>query len=202
MNYPHEYHNFGGIWPLGVSTSQSWFDVGAILNIIQTEPIEYVLEIGTQHGGLSVLLMARASYVKTFDYDGIEINEQLLDPRVPRSHIRIADAWSEDTVAWAHSMITSTQGKALILCDGGDKPRDLRTYAPLIREGDIIAAHDFTIEIQIADFLELGPDYEEYYPPYMAPTHWYAVKRRSYERTRQPYTASVGIVKQYQPVGA
>ena len=30
-----------------------------------------------------------------------------------------------------------------MFCDGGDKPHELRTFAPALKKGDIIACHDW-----------------------------------------------------------
>lgn len=35
------------------------------------------------------------------------------------------------------------KGKSIVFCDGGDKPHELRTFAPALKKGDIIACHDW-----------------------------------------------------------
>ena len=34
-------------------------------------------------------------------------------------------------------------GRSIVFCDGGDKPHELRTFAPALKKGDIIACHDW-----------------------------------------------------------
>ena len=34
-------------------------------------------------------------------------------------------------------------GVSVVLCDGGDKPREFRILAEYLKPGDVIAAHDF-----------------------------------------------------------
>ena len=62
----------GGVWPLGVSSSVTWLDLGAIAHILQTAGIKTVLEIGVEHGGLSAWLMAYGRY-NAIAYRGIDI---------------------------------------------------------------------------------------------------------------------------------
>ncbi len=44
--------------------------------------------------------------------------------------------------------IISKPGITIILCDGGDKVHELRTFAPSLKKGDIIACHDWGRDIK------------------------------------------------------
>ena len=71
----------GGVWPLGVSSSVTWLDLGAIAHILQTAGIKTVLEIGVEHGGLSAWLMAYGRY-NAIAYRGIDITLNALQTQV------------------------------------------------------------------------------------------------------------------------
>lgn len=34
-------------------------------------------------------------------------------------------------------------GRTLLICDNGDKPREVRRFGPLLRKGDVLVVHDF-----------------------------------------------------------
>ena len=36
------------------------------------------------------------------------------------------------------------KGKTIVLCDGGDKPREFKTFSKYLKKGDLILGHDFS----------------------------------------------------------
>lgn len=133
----------GGIWPLGVSCSLTWYDLGAIAYIVQSAGIRFVVEIGVEHGGLAAWLGAYCAY-SGCAYRGIDITLGPLHPQVrANGQIDQRDAWAPATVAEVGQWMAETPGPALIICDGGDKPRELKLYAPLLRPGDLLLGHDY-----------------------------------------------------------
>lgn len=143
----------GELWPMSVPTSMTWNDIGAVLMVIQEYCITTVIEIGVDQGGLTAVFAARMNYDPSFKYFGIEwhrskISEKIMSMDIP---IRIDDAFSDDSIRLVQEAIQADRNRVLILCDGGDKPREMKTYAPLLREGDIIMAHDYGREITWRD---------------------------------------------------
>lgn len=135
----------GGIWPLGVSTSLTWYDFGALLTIIQRYGIRTAIEIGVEHGGLAALLSSYGRY-STLAYRGIDISLRSLAPAVRQNdepRLIERDAWRPATIAEVGNWLEILPAPALIFCDGGDKPKELRLYAPLLRRGDVLAGHDY-----------------------------------------------------------
>lgn len=135
----------GGIWPLGVSCSLTWLDVGAIMHIIQVRHIRNIVEIGIEHGGLSAYLAAYCA-VTGADYYGIDITLNPMDPRAQRvmgATFEQRDAWAPETVDRVRTWIAARPTPTLIICDGGDKPKELHLYAPLLRPGDVLIGHDY-----------------------------------------------------------
>lgn len=131
----------GGVWPMGISCSVTWYDLGAIAYILQTAQIRLIVEIGVEHGGLAAWLTAYCAYTGC-RYCGIDITLHALHAAV-RGQIEERDAWSEPAVERVRHWMAETNGPALIICDGGDKPRELRLYAPLLRPGDVLLGHDY-----------------------------------------------------------
>lgn len=137
----------GGVWPLGVSTSLTWLDIGALLTLIQAAQIQLIIEIGVEHGGAAALFAAYCRYAAgALVYRGIDINLDALAYTV-RDHDSAAlfqrDAWAPETVAEVAEWMRAMPGPCLLFCDGGDKPRELHTYAPLLRVGDVLVGHDY-----------------------------------------------------------
>ena len=136
----------GGVWPIGVSCSLTWFDLGAIAHILQTAQIGSIVEIGVEHGGLGAYLEGYCYYTGG-RYLGVDITLNALHPKVREDmagiQIEQHDAWSAATVERVGRWIAADSRPALIICDGGDKPRELHLYAPLLRPGDVLIGHDY-----------------------------------------------------------
>jgi cephalosporin hydroxylase len=135
----------GGIWPMGVSSSLTWYDLGAIAYTLQAGGIRAVLEIGVEHGGLSAWLLAYCRYTGCA-YRGVDISLGSLQTRVrdlDLGSLVEQDAWSAAAIADARAWLESQPSPALIICDGGDKPKELHLYAPLLRPGDVLLGHDY-----------------------------------------------------------
>src|SRR5262245_23384196 len=130
--------SIGQVWPVGIPVAQSWLDIGAVLRLTQDEQVALVVEIGLHKAGLASLFLLREEVTPGFRYYGIERDARLIPPALPKRCYRVADAWAADTVTWAREQIGAADGPTLILCDGGDKPRELVLYAPLLRPGDLI----------------------------------------------------------------
>lgn len=138
----------GAIWPIGVSCSLTWCDLGAIAHIIQTAGIKTVLEVGVEHGGLASYLRSYGLYTGLV-YRGIDITLNALAVAVRNRDINAIDerdAWDAHTINELRVWLSETPRPALIICDGGDKPKELKLYAPLIRDGDVLLGHDYQNE--------------------------------------------------------
>lgn len=135
----------GGVWPIGVSCSLTWLDLGAIAHILQVAQIKSVVEIGVEHGGLAAYLEGLCYYTQG-RYLGIDITLNALQVQVRADMcdlIEQHDAWSAATVERVGRWVGEGDGPALLICDGGDKPRELALYAPLLRPGDVLIGHDY-----------------------------------------------------------
>lgn len=68
-------------------------------------------------------------------------------------------------------LVADTSGTAIVYCDGGNKPKEILTYAPLMRPGDLIAAHDYGTEISLRDVVPLYEDsFNLVLDPWVTPT--------------------------------
>lgn len=140
--------------PFGLLVGHTWCEVGLILDAVNRNQVTRFVEIGVHKGGLCAILAHTTEHMPSFHYLGIEIDGEIVDssvrklfhPLVVQQDIRdlwIMDAHRRSTIDQVAGWIRRDKGPALIYCDGGDKVAEFNLYAPVIRPGDLIAAHDF-----------------------------------------------------------
>ena len=138
------------IEPFGVHVAHTWLEVGTVLDSINRLSIRRFVEIGVYKGGLCALLVHTTKHVPNLEYLGVEIDSQIVEPTVRKLFDPLASAflWFRDahvdtTIDEVRRWIKQKPGPALIYCDGGNKPTEFKSYAPILRKGDYIAAHDW-----------------------------------------------------------
>ena len=104
-----------------------------------------IIEIGTYNGGLSLWLddnKKNGAKFVTYDIDG-SINAS---KKYSRSiECRVQSCFDDVAEEDIKNLIQST-GKSLVLCDGGDKPKEFNTFSKYLKSGDHIMAHDYKRE--------------------------------------------------------
>jgi len=103
-------------------------------------------EIGTALGNLSVYfkLFCINKGADFYTYDFAKKNQRSNSPI--QKHIKLQDNYYMVDVFKEAQQICNTisrKGISVVFCDGGDKPHELRTFAPALKKGDIIACHDW-----------------------------------------------------------
>lgn len=154
------------ISPLGIPVGQSWIEIGCNLAVIQDFSVGTFIEIGLDAGGMCCLLYSRMQFDKSFHYYGIDISRARLWKTVADlegPNVRIDDVFADTSKRWIWDLIHDSKKRALIFCDGGNKALEMQTFAPYLKEGDLIMAHDYTIEIVEAD---LPAGFKKITPPY------------------------------------
>lgn len=148
----------------------------------------YVIETGTWTGGftccLAIAARNYAAKVVTFDLsadsEAMAAWYDFLDVRRER-----ADCLSEPAIAQIRALIEGAGGPVYVLCDAGNKVKEFRTFAAMIRPGDVIAAHDNAgpewpwSEIREEDVADVAAQYSlaPWLPEVFHNTGW-LVKRR------------------------
>lgn len=142
------------IEPFGVYIAHTWMELGLIMDFIISARITRFVEIGVHKGGLAAILAHTAEHLPYFHYLGVEIKQGIIEETVKKlfhplmeerdiRQLMIADAHKRQTINFVKDWIHRSAGPALVYCDGGDKPKEFNLYAPIIRAGDFIAAHDW-----------------------------------------------------------
>ena len=130
------------IEPFGVHIAHTWLEVGVVLDSVNCLGIKKFVEIGIYKGGLAALLVHSTKHIPGLEYLGVEIDSQIIEPTV-RKLLWLRDAHSKETIESVRQWFSRKPGPALIYCDGGNKPKEFAKYAPIIRVGDFIGAHDW-----------------------------------------------------------
>ena len=146
----HPFYRINGY--RGIQVSQS-FGLYFVMNPDFLKMFDTIIEIGTYNGGLTLYVKDNSkpeTKVVSYDIDG-SINHA--KKHIPNIGIdfRVEDSFAEDTFKDIVEMIQS-EGKCLVLCDGGDKPKEFNTFSKYLKSGDHIMCHDYCKTPEIWDF--------------------------------------------------
>jgi cephalosporin hydroxylase len=145
---------------LGGGASQNFTAFKLLEHYIAYEKPEYVVEIGSQKGGLSVYLGTIACVTEQFIFHTFDITKsdwnnrehegaghwfEKMESICPYCKSFESDIFSE----FALNIISENikKYKTLIICDGGNKAKEVYMFSPILKSGDMIMAHDFGHEI-------------------------------------------------------
>lgn len=128
----------------GLEAQQSHESVVALAHVLEQEEPECIIEFGTKRGGMTVLFgvygHSSGAMVHTMDivepmacsdiFSKLGVKFHLVDIFTRYAQHRVAD-WIGDG------------SKTLLFCDNGKRAQEFNLYAPLLKKGDIIMAHDY-----------------------------------------------------------
>lgn len=125
-----------------IRLGHTWYEYEVLRDFLEKEQPDHFIEIGIHEGGLSYLLIPRASY----RYVGVEIDRNLIRLEVqriysdyfPEARLIIGDCFNINFF-----MNIQELPNKVIYCDGGNKAKELEYYKPACKTGDIIMSHDF-----------------------------------------------------------
>lgn len=131
--------------------------------ILNFYPIKYIVEIGTGTGGLSAFLQLQAN-IRGLDfvtYDALNRFKDKGNTLAANPPINLAkhinhqkmNIFEQPTIDEISAVLK--KHVALVYCDNGDKPKEMKTFAPFLKPGSIIGTHDwhdkFGIEQMVKD---------------------------------------------------
>ena len=153
--------NWTDTWFCGVQCSQYYVDFLIWEKMLNRYEAARIIEIGTLWGGFGLYLCAQAIQrgmdFQTFDIAthprpgfgttgpiALETPLGRLFEFEKRFHKQ--DVFEDD--GKAVKGLLALPGRSILLCDGGNKPREFGVFAPFAKEGDIIVVHDWGTEIR------------------------------------------------------
>ena len=157
---------------LGGGMSQNYAAIYFFEHYIQAFDFEYIVEIGSQKGALSLYFANIAAATEKFYFETYEIDKKAcwlnreaegvghwfeqIEKISPYFKSIEANIFDNHTICHIIDNIVQFK-KVLIICDGGDKPKEFSVFAPLIKINDHIIVHDWNHEIyfnQISNICE------------------------------------------------
>lgn len=131
---------------LGSSCQQSFNAFFIWEKLLSKTNFKRFIELGTALGNTSVYFklfcINKGAAFRTYDFakkNRIENTPVQKLINLGESY-HIADVFKE---AQKIKNFIKKPGISIVFCDGGDKPHELRTFAPALKSGDIIACHDW-----------------------------------------------------------
>lgn len=109
--------------------------------------IDLVLELGTGNGGFAIFLKDEcdklgAKFV-TYENDPGRLADHAHEEFARRNiDVRQLNILSPEGLQSALAELRASK-RAMVLCDGGDKMSEFRLFAPHMRVGDLLMAHDY-----------------------------------------------------------
>jgi cephalosporin hydroxylase len=136
---------------------QSWADIALWERVIPLVNPAGIVELGTYLGGLSTYLALQARQrgidFWTFDNQARPAlhNRMVKQAGVMRAFNRV-DVFSDVGLASIRAIVDDARNHPLLfLCDDGNKPQELASFAPLLWPGDVVGVHDWGAEITNRD---------------------------------------------------
>jgi len=145
MEFPlYDLTSNGNCGFLGFRMCQNRLAVAIFSHLLETEGFGQVIELGTQLGGFSALLGLQCQMMGA-RFDTFDIQRDTLYPEWFLRfgiYYHIVDILSDAGTTLIRELI-QTEKRVLLLCDNGSKVEEFRRFAPFLKSGDVIGAHDY-----------------------------------------------------------
>lgn len=136
-----------GWTPFGFPMSQNRMALPVWSYAMEKHPPKTIVEIGTNCGGFTCVLAMHAwrigCHIHTFDV----MDAPTTDFR-PFSNLLPITFYKMDCFSGVATdrivQLMKQDGTAYLMCDGGNKVKEFNFFAPLLKSGDVIAAHDYS----------------------------------------------------------
>ena len=124
----------------GVKMQQADGAIDAFKNFFDEQKFDSIIELGTMYGPLA-LFFGEYTDSKVFTFDRKnwmtdDIKQKLRNLNVS---IYVQNVFKSDTV----KELIIDGGRVLLLCDNGDKIKEVEMYRPYLKPNDVIMAHDY-----------------------------------------------------------
>lgn len=143
------------VYPAKVETDHTWMELGAILKIVEMFHIDLFIELGIHKGGVLAVLLPQLELYPTFNYYGICLDKNEIEPRLVDVCDELANicliegsCFSNALLAKMQNILDTSKGTALVYCNGADPVRELHEYAYMLQPGDIISGYGYPTKIR------------------------------------------------------
>ena len=138
----------------GIPIQQKWTDLVIFEKIFNQEKLSCVIEAGTYQAGLSLYLWMHCFQreIEFYTFDMRRPNDEYLQSRLATNLWLEGHCFQENVFDPVGTMFLTLKNHQkhpmLVLCDGGDKVSEFRTFPHYLLSGDIIGVHDWNWEIR------------------------------------------------------
>lgn len=140
------WHRFGGVSFGGVFCAQYWAEFVLWEALLNERPYDTLVELGTFDGGFSLYLAAQA-HCRDMSFRTYDIHTP---PRKIPGFVPI-DIYAHAEEIGDHMR---RHDPVIVLCDGGNKPRELKTFSRYVTEESTLVVHDWGTEFLSSDIPE------------------------------------------------
>ncbi len=137
--FPNWNHEWGGGLYKGIFSQQNKNFYPAFEKLFAQENIARVLEIGTATGGF-IRAVRDLTNAEIVTYDTKETKHKTT---LEENNITVKVQSVFDDFDFVEDYI-SRENQVLVICDGGNKPKEFEVFSRLLKPGDIIMAHDYS----------------------------------------------------------
>lgn len=143
--------------PLGLEMCQNRLAVPTWSYAMEVAPPTQIIELGTYSGGLTIALGVHAYLIgcKITSYERSRAPKQQYTALGQLLGVTFRDEVDLWTCEAEIAELIRRPGRVYVLCDGGDKQRELTTFAQYLKPDDVIAAHDYNHMAEFTQNLEL-----------------------------------------------
>ena len=114
--------------------------------LISNNEFKTIIEIGTHRGGLSLWL--NDNKPANCSFTTIDITAEHLKIDLIKEHVNflLGDCFTDNKNTLIN--LIKNEGQTLLLCDGGNKEEEFKTFAPFLKVNDVIMCHDFADDME------------------------------------------------------
>lgn len=138
----------------GVDATQNWVDFYLWDRLLDAHPVQAILELGTAWGGFSLFLshQAQARGLRFRTFDSVDHRTAGSDETFGAKLARAADLGEQfvcvDVLQEPDVVTRELLGcRVALLCDNGNKSKEVNLFAPTLALGSICVVHDWLTEI-------------------------------------------------------
>lgn len=147
---------------LGVRMQHTYWLYKYMDDILHANPqIERFVEIGTGGGAMSVYFalnaVQRGTHLLTFDIQTRE-HKHKIDAVFDKLGVEFVEEDVFDNIEKVEKHMDSRP--SFLFCDGGDKYKEFKTFAPLMPSGSVVGIHDYGDEVLPEQLLDLTDGWE------------------------------------------
>jgi len=136
---------------MGVECQHSPLALWTLELVLEDARPKAIVEIGTGSGAVTLFMAAwalkRGAQVASFDILDRFDRERSTVPVMRRLQFEftVGDCFAPEIAARIAAL--AGEEKALLYCDGGNKAKELLTFAPAMQSGGVIGCHDYGTEV-------------------------------------------------------